>query len=914
MIALEKLSKGMMLKGLSAHEDDHVTIIDVKKFGSEAVELTYKTSKGDTKQEILYRYREAELQLFVPLQVWDVQADGRLLRLTSEAYRIKLAHLFDPHLAIHTSQIEPLPHQITAVYESMLPRQPLRFLLADDPGAGKTIMAGLLIKELLIRGDLKRCLIVCPGGLVEQWQTELQQRFQMTFDIMTSESLKSSYHMLHDRPLLIARLDKLARDDELKKELAETEWDLIIGDEAHKMSASFFGSEMRVTKRYQLGQLLAKISRHFLLMTATPHNGKEEDFQLFMALLDSDRFEGRFREGVHNKIDHSDLMRRLIKEQLLKFDATPLFPERRAHAVAYNLHELEAKLYAEVSNYVRQEFNRAEALEENRRKGTVGFALTVLQRRLASSPEAIYQSLFRRRERLEERLKQEKLERRQKLLTQEVLLDEEDIAHPDDFEDEMGEYGEEAKVLDQASAARTIAELEAEIEILKKLEHLALTVKRQGKDRKWEELSKLLQEDEFMYDASGLRRKLIIFTEHKDTLNYLVDRISRLLGRPEAVVSLHGALSRDERQRIQGQFTQNKEVLVLVATDAAGEGINLQRAHLMVNYDLPWNPNRLEQRFGRIHRIGQSEVCHLWNLVAQQTREGDVFYRLFEKLEQERKALGGRVFDVLGKLTFENKPLRELLIDAVRYGDDPKVRAKLYEALEDALDRNHLEDLLSQHALVQDAMSFSRVQHIREQMERAEAKRLQPYFVAEFFLKAFKYFGGKVFERETGRYEITYVPKQLGEQPKPPGTREGVLGKYERITFDKKLIYQHGKPLALHLVPGHPLLHAVTHLLLENEMKLLKQGVVLVDDNNLSDKPRYLFYIEQIIEDGRKDANGHAVIVSRQMHFVELEQVSYRCKNAGYAPYLDYRPLEEQKRRLLANLLTVLNREEADKK
>lgn len=290
----------------------------------------------------------------------------------------------------------------------MLARQPLRFLLADDPGAGKTIMAGLLIKELIARGDLQRCMVVCPGSLAEQWQDELYRRFHLPFDILTNDNLEAARtgNWFTENNLVIARLDKLSRNPDIQEKLkvADAAWDLIVCDEAHKMSAQFVG-EIKRTKRYQLGQLLSEITRHFLLMTATPHNGKDEDFQLFMALLDGDRFEGQFRDGVHS-VETSDLMRRMVKENLLKFDGTPLFPERRAYTVPFKLSQAEAELYKAVTEYVREEFNRVEALQNDKRAGTVGFALTILQRRLASSPEAIYQSLRRRKDRLEAKLRE----------------------------------------------------------------------------------------------------------------------------------------------------------------------------------------------------------------------------------------------------------------------------------------------------------------------------------------------------------------------------------------------------------------------------------------------------------------------------------------------------------------------------
>jgi len=527
-----------------------------------------------------------------------------------------LAYLFDPLLAVHTSLLEPLPHQITAVYEAMLPRQPLRFLLADDPGAGKTIMAGLLVKELLVRGDVHRCLVVCPGNLVEQWQDELYRRFQLPFEIMTNDKLEAARtgNWFLETNLVIARLDKCARDDTIQAKLTapDCRFDLVVVDEAHKMSATFFGGEVKYTKRYRLGQLLSSLTRHLLLLTATPHNGKEEDFQLFLALLDGDRFEGRFRDGVH-RVDVSDLMRRMVKERLVKFDGTPLFPERCAYTVPFRLSDAEAHLYQAVTDYVREEFNRAEALADDKRAGTVGFALTILQRRLASSPEAIYQSLRRRRERLQSRLRELELLRRGAMVPAPAalgpVLDPEEIADLEEApDDELAEREDE--ILDQATAARTVAELKAEIATLKRLEALAQAVRRSGEDRKWRELAALLgeiftpaaisgrvSEPTPTYGARPLpkpvpspRQKLVVFTEHRDTLNYLAERIATHLGRAHAVVTIHGGMGREERRKAQETFLHDPEVQVLVATDAAGEGINLQRAHLMVNYDLRGTP------------------------------------------------------------------------------------------------------------------------------------------------------------------------------------------------------------------------------------------------------------------------------------------------------------------------------------
>lgn len=904
MARLEELTRGASVKGILPGA--LISVVDVKWIGSAAVELTYKDSAGRLGSELIYRDREPTIEIAEAGRPWSFDADGSMFRLVSEANRIRLAYLFDPLLAVHTSLVEPLPHQITAVYEQMLARQPLRYLLADDPGAGKTIMAGLLIRELIARGDLHHCLIVCPGSLSEQWQDELDRRFHLPFEIMTNDKLESARtgNWFSENPLAICRLDKLSRDEEVQEKLKQADYDLIVCDEAHKMSASFFGSEVKYTKRYRLGQLLSGLTRHFLLMTATPHNGKEEDFQLFMALLDGDRFEGKFRDGVH-VADTSDMMRRMVKEQLLKFDGSPLFPERIAYAATYTLSDAEVDLYKQVTDYVREEFNRADALDSNGRAGTVGFALTILQRRLASSPEAIYQSLRRRRERLEKRLREEQLLKRgadARIDTGATLpvYTLEDIADMDEYPDAETEQ-EEEKVVDQASAARTIKELDIEIGMLRHLEQLALKVRTSGADRKWDELSKLLQNNAEMFDAHGHRRKLVIFTEHRDTLNYLEEKIKSLLGKPEAVVTIHGGMGREDRRKAQESFTQDKDVEILIATDAAGEGINLQRAHLMVNYDLPWNPNRLEQRFGRIHRIGQTEVCHLWNVVAKQTREGEVYHRLLEKLDEERKALGGQVFDVLGSLTFEDKSLRDLLLEAIRYGDKPEVRARLYQVVDRALDHERIKQLVEERALAHDTMDATRVRKIREDMERAEARRLQPHFIASFFLEAFKLLGGSIREREGKRYEITHVPALIRNRDRAIGRGEPVLHKYERITFEKDLIAVPGKPLAAFVCPGHPLLDSTIDLILERHRDLLRRGAILVDDDDPTEDLRALVYLEHAVQDARTDRAGNRRIVSRQMQFVEIDAAG-ATRMAGYAPYLNYRPLADDEKPFSAPL------------
>lgn len=909
MLKLEDIKKNAAISGI---EPGHVVrVVTTEPVGDNALTVYYKTSDGKLLERMLFRTDEAKLSLAEAGRPWAFDAPGEEFKLAVEAYRINLAHLFDPMMAVHTSNVEPLPHQITAVYESMLPRQPLRYVLADDPGAGKTIMAGLFIRELLMRADAKRVLIVAPGSLVEQWQDEMFEKFGLSFTLFSREQVEQSRsgNPFDDIDLMVARVDQLSRNEDLQEKLRLSHWDLIVVDEAHKLSASYFGNKVNKTKRFQLGELLGSITRHFLLMTATPHNGKEEDFQLFMSLLDSDRFYGKFRDGAH-KVDVTDLMRRMVKEDMRRFDGTPLFPERRARTANYKLSDPEAALYAAVTEYVKEEMNRADQLQDGARKGTVGFALTSLQRRLASSPEAIYQSLKRRSSKLKRRVEEEKLRQRGQLLAETVISNDvnnapEDIwesadaLSPDDYEN-----FEEA-VVDQATAAQTIQELEAEIIILEGLEEQARQVVHSGQDRKWDELSKLLQNTPEMHDADGRQRKLIIFTEHRDTLNYLAVKIRGLIGNEESVVMIHGGVKREDRRKVQELFRNDLATRVLLATDAAGEGVNLQNANLMVNYDLPWNPNRLEQRFGRIHRIGQTEVCHLWNMVAAETREGDVFQRLFEKLEIERAALGGRVFDILGEV-FEEKSLKDLLIEAIRYGADPEVRGRLHRKLEGALDTQHLEAIIKRNALCEEVMDERRLFAVKEEMEKAEARKLQPYFIRSFFNQAFQQLGGELRPREQGRYEITHVPANIRERDRQITGRDRrnsntVLRRYERVCFEKqyvRVVDRIGAPMASLMHPGHPLMQSVTDIVLEQHRNKLKQGAVLVDPSDMSITPKVMFIIDHSVREGADPTH----VVSRRMQFVEIDPQGGAI-NAGWAPHLDLEPISKSDMGLIEDVL-----------
>ncbi|SDR63352.1 SNF2 family N-terminal domain-containing protein [Rhizobiales bacterium GAS113] len=900
MMQLENLKPGISLVGLEPTLIG--TVVAVVPIGDGAVQVLYKTPEGTIKDRLLGRVDEANISLATIERPWAFDGNGEDFKLAVEAKRIDLAFLFDPMMAVHTSNVEALPHQITAVYESMLPRQPLRFVLADDPGAGKTIMAGLYIRELIMRADARRILVVAPGSLVEQWRDELFEKFGLEFRVFSKELevASPSGNPFEDHDHLIVRLDQMSRNEDSQEKLCLAAWDLVVFDEAHKLSAHFFGREMKRTKRFNFAEKIGQHTRHLLLMTATPHNGKEEDFQLFLSLLDSDRFYGKFRDGVH-QVDCSDLMRRMVKEEMVKFDGTPLFPERKAYTVNYKLSDLEAALYESVTQYVQTEMGKADQLDGSR-KGSVGFALTALQRRLASSPEAIFQSLKRRKERLERRLREERLGIRGQQILAETLAEV-----PEDDDDLNAEEQEdlEETLVDQATAAGTIAELEQEIVILQGLELQAKAVVASGQDRKWDELSRILQNDPAMHDAGGRQRKLIIFSEHRDTLNYLHQKIAGVFGNNDSIVTIHGGTHRDERRRIQATFRSDPDVRVLVATDAAGEGVNLQNANLMVNYDLPWNPNRLEQRFGRIHRIGQQEVCHLWNLVAKETREGDVFFRLLEKLRVENTALNGRVFDILGEV-FEGNSLKDLLLQAIRYGDKPEVRARLGQRVENAFDHDKLRDILNRNALAQESMNAERLFAVKEEMEKAEARRLQPYFVRSFFMKAFDAFGGSIHPREPARFEITHVPASIRERDRLITGRNRrelapVLRRYERVCFTREAVRpldKPGAPFAAMLHPGHPLMLALSDLLLEQHGNLLRQGAILVDSADEGEEPHLLFLLTHEIK------SGDDQVLSKRLQFVRVAPDG-SAAFAGWAPHLDLESLPPADRVLLKDVVNA---------
>lgn len=799
------LTPGTTVEGLVP--DAVVEIVEVTPAGS-AVFVRYRDDFGIEESRLL---SADELKQVRPVGGGGptLAADPDQFWLAIEALRLRHASLLNPLLAVSSSNVEALPHQVQAVYDCMLTDYPKRFLLADDPGAGKTIMAGLFIKEALARGWVRRCLIMVPGSLVEQWQTELREKFALHFEVFERSLLgDSSDGSLTGLPFLIARLDQFSRSKELTALAVDGQYDLAIFDEAHKLAASAWGSTITKTKRFMLAEAIRDAVPSTLLMTATPHNGKDADYREFLTLL---RSAG---EPAVEDPANDGLMRRLVKEQLVHLDGSPLFPERRASTVPYRLSSMESELYEAVSQYVRDEMNK---VSDDDTRRSVGFALVVLQRRLASSPQAILRSLTRRRDKLRAQANQAH-DADGKLAADLAAT----LALGSDDPDEMSSVRAETyqdEVVNVATNARTLAELETEILVLDGLVARAQAVYGARVDAKWEALAELLMSDD-MYEADGQRRKIIVFSENRDTLDYIEDRLVEMLAKTVDVQVIHGAMSWPDRRLSQARFITEPSSSVLIATDAAGEGVNLQVAHLMVNYDVPWNPNRLEQRFGRIHRIGQRHTCHLWNLVAADTREGDVFLKLLEKVEVQRQALGDQVFDVLGEVLTDIS-LSQLLTRAVgRETDHREIEAELDTVSE------RLKSAVTKRAASVSTLTLDALAGLRRAMEIATAMSFQPDVARDFTLRAAPLFHVDI-AAQGDAWRVAYVPTKLREL-----FGSSLMTRYDRVAFGHSddQIFTADQPELI--APGHPLVSALAEAIGDELGSTLNQGIILCDNRS----------------------------------------------------------------------------------
>jgi SNF2 family DNA or RNA helicase len=776
-------------------------------------------------------------------------ADADQIRLLVESTRIRLAYTHDPHFAVSLSGIRTLPHQIEAVYEKMLPQPRLRFLLADDPGAGKTIMAGLLIKELKLREAIERVLILCPSPLTIQWQDEMQRWFGESFDIIFSAVDQQQLTNPWQRSNLVVASMDYAKQDDVRERVWQQQWDLVIIDEAHKCSAytkksSTRGDEVEKTKRYQLAEKLTAQADHVVLLTATPHHGDDDRFAHFVRLLDPDLFPephrladkaGEIRREILRLGPDCPWALRRLKEDLKDLNGRRLFPDRFAHTVAFRLNREEYDLYKAVTAYINEFLPQA----SGNKKHSVALARTVFQRRLASSTMAIHESLVRRLDKQKQLL--DDLEalppaQRSKRLAQ--LQGR--LADTEQEEDDLDETQLDL-LLDETTSSLELDQIRTEIAALSEVLARAKRLKEKGPeaDSKLGALQACLKKAEF-HELKDGRGKLLIFTEHRDTLKHLLKHLEAW---GYSTCEIHGGMNPHERKRAQEEFRTSRQICV--ATEAAGEGINLQFCHLMVNYDLPWNPTRLEQRLGRIHRIGQTLECHAFNFVAAESEdgqpiiEGRILQRLLEKLEQMRAVLADRVFDVIGEvLSLNDVNLPEMLREATH---DPR-RLDEYLDLIEKVDPSRLVryEQATGIALARANVDFSGFQ--RANVE-AEERRLMPSYVEDQFIKASKEIGLKVEPRADGLWRVEHVLADLRSERLQTVRNMGKPEtSYRKITFNKEDLEQNQHIDAVLLGPGHPLYSAIDEKLNERLAPLSGATAFFVDA--AADAPYLLHFFE----------------------------------------------------------------------
>ena len=751
-------------------------------------------------------------------------AEPRLFRLAVEALRTHMAHAFDPQFAVSVSQVDPLPHQLDAVYKHLLPLSQIRFLLADDPGAGKTIMAGLLMRELMQRGEVSRVLVLCPKALTDQWRREMWERFREPFKLVTGDLISGSFGQNEwiENDLVVASVD-LAIQDHIIPGIEQSRWDLIIFDEAHKLSAYRYGRKIDKTKRYMLAERLAASTKHLLLMTATPHKGDPENFRLLLSLLDEKVFSSQ--EGTESvlRTDDSPYFLRRMKESMKHFDGRPLFLPRHVSTLAYELEPHEQGLYDAVTSYVSEGLAQAE--EEGNRN--VSLALIVLQRRLASSLYAVTRSLQRRRNRLTDELENAGRTSASKQSALRIDYDPEE----DDLDDLTTE---EEEALSGASTARTPEELRAEIARLDELIALAEATRLKGPEKKLSEFLRVIEEQ----TVSDRNEKILVFTEHRDTLTYLTRKL-REWG--YSVCNIHGGMKLVDRIGAEKEFRGSAQFMV--ATEAAGEGINLQFCKVMINWDLPWNPNRLEQRMGRIHRYGQEYEVQVYNLVADTTREGSVLLRLMAKLERMREQLGhDQVYDVVASV-----------LDAGQVRLDVLIREAILNrrSMEDILSDLEFVDSTASVAAARDALgealatSHIDMGSILGDERDSKERRLTPEFVERFFADGLRYLDGRITAGTDDDWKLEFVPADL--RKKAQAQNVGEFGTGSRlITFSKERLRR--DPPAEFVAPNHPLFDAVMDRLLELGRPQLGKGTVFVDKE--AQDPYLVWLLEVAVVNG----------------------------------------------------------------
>ncbi len=734
---------------------------------------------------------------------FDYSGDGQLLRLGIQAYSLGIAYEFDPFFGLSISRVDPLPHQLEAIYDYLLKLARVRFLLADDAGAGKTIMAGLLIRELELRGLAERILIVCPANLSFQWQRELKEKFEAKFEVMKGADIREQFgfNQWQEKKRVITSLD-LAKRQDILPGLRQVHWDLVIVDEAHRMSAA---DDTHKSLRYKLGELLRDTTDHLLLLTATPHKGDPENFSLFLQLLDADAYADvkSIRQAMDRR--RAPFYLRRTKDAMVYFPerrpdgawvAEKIFTKRIPHTVDFQMDGPEFKLYKEVTRFVKQQSAKAAAQGDDPRARAVGFLMSLYQRRLASSAYAMRHSLEKRARRLEEGLK-----RAQELLRQAPP----DLPSPDEVEEmEEAERERLEEMLEAITLAGNAEQVREEIADLRQLAGQAQAVEDSGAEAKLSRLKDLLQKEGF-FDHPD--KRLLVFTEFKDTLDYLVVKLKNWGFK---VGHIHGGMkpgSRDEvgsRLYAEQQFREGA-IQILVATEAAGEGINLQVCHILFNYDIPWNPNRLEQRMGRIHRYGQRKDCLIFNFVATNTIEGQVLQRLLEKLQEIRDALDDdTVFNVVGEV-LPSAHVERVLRDyyAGRLGD-----ADLEDRLLKNVDERQFR-AICQNALEGLASKKLNLAMLVERRALAQERRVVPETIARFIREGAEYacLELKAVPFLPHTFDPGRTPSALRRYEREPDWRLPALAaKYPRCSTDREVAEKNSLEW---VTPGHPLFEAI---------------------------------------------------------------------------------------------------------
>ncbi|KAB7726654.1 DUF3883 domain-containing protein [Rudanella paleaurantiibacter] len=866
---IERLKPNTIITGDLFPEQVHVIV--AMPFG-DSVRII---GRGDSNQSYDRVVAPEQFNRLTFVEQGSYDGNAQKFRLAVEAHRLGLAYEYDPYFSLSIARVDPLPHQLEAVYDYFLKMPRIRFLLADDPGAGKTVMAGLLIKELKARGLARRILIVTPANLTFQWQREMKDKFREHFEVVRGDVLRANYgsNPWQEKSQVVTSVSWAALQEDANQSLLRATWDLVIVDEAHKMSAS---TEDNKTYAYQLGESLSERTDHFLLMTATPHKGDKKQFQLFLKLLDRDVYADV--ASLDEAIQHNEapFYLRRVKEALVSFPdpttgkAMSLFTRRNVQTIGFRIEDEEWAFYNELTKYVEDQSIRAS--QDNTARGrAVGFTMAMLQRRFASSLFAVRRSLERMKTRREEILRDPEAYRQRQIINR----------LPDNY-DEMPDEDQQTLLesLEAAIITYNPADLRLDIEALRRLIGQAKELEAQEVENKIVELKDVLTKQGVFSDP---KMKLLIFTEHKDTLDYLVGdgKEGRPLGKLVEwglkTTQIHGGMKIGDRNtpgtRICAEREFKESAQIMVATEAAGEGINLQFCWLMINYDIPWNPIRLEQRMGRVHRYGQEKDCLILNFVSTNTREGRVMHKLFERISQIEDDLDpghtGKVFNVLGDIFPSNlleKMLREMY--ARNYDSELPIVERIVHETNTERFRQITNSTLE--GLAKRELNLSA---ILGKSAEAKERRLVPEVIQDFFLQAAPYQG--ITPRETrkhsGVFTVGRVPRNLWHRGELNEKRYGMLGhEYGQVAFSKDII---AKDSTLDwITPGNPLFEVVREETVEQFGSELKKGAVFYGLN--LDQPSKLDIFSAAIVDGM----GHVlhrrlfVLATRLDGTVQLKQ------------------------------------------